>query len=218
MASSEQKHTKNIQDRLLKLDGDRAAMLDLACKGLAYPGAPMYELDILAFGAAKRAISATSALKLLVQSWNLVTARTLLRTHIDTALRFSAAWLVDNPHAFAKKIIAGERMDKIKDRKGNPLRDAYLVQCMSDTRPWLPEVYKQLSGFVHFSDSHVFASVASLDSEGDVSFQLSELDLDYPEESWIELIDCFREATEILAHYLHGYAQTKSSRQNSSPK
>jgi len=209
MTSPEQRHTKNIQDRLLKLDGDHAALLDLAHKGLAHPGAPMYELDVLAFGAAKRAISATSALKLLVQSWNLVTARTLLRTHIDTALRFSAAWLVDNPHSFAKKIIAGERIDKIKDRKGNLLRDSYLVQCMSDTRPWLPEVYKQLSGFVHFSGSHVFASVASLDAEGGVSFHLSEFDLDYPEESWIELIDCFREATEILAHHLHGYAQTK---------
>jgi len=169
----------------------------------------MFELDILAFGAAKRAISATSALKLLVESWNLVTARTLLRTHIDTALRFSAAWLVDNPHDFAKKIIAGERLDKIKDRKGNQMRDAYLVERMAAARPWLPEVYKQLSGFVHFSGSHVFASIASFDRKGSVSFHLSEFDLDYPEESWIELIDCFREATEILAHYLHGYAQTK---------
>jgi hypothetical protein len=80
---------------------------------------------------------------------------------------------------------------------------------MSGTRPWLPEVYKQLSGFVHFSGSHVFASIASLDAEDGVSFHLSEFDLDYPEESWIELIDCFREATEILAHYLHGYARTK---------
>jgi hypothetical protein len=209
MSLPEKKHTKIIQDRLRKLDGDSAAMLDLAHKGLAYDGAPMFELDILAFGSAKRAISATSALKLLVESWNLVTARTLLRTHIDTALRFSAAWLVDNPHAFAAKLIAGERMDKIKDRKGNLLRDSYLVECMSDTRPWLPEVYKQLSGFVHFSGSHVFASIASLDAEGGVSFHLSEFDLDYPEESWVELIDCFREATQILAHYLHGYAQTK---------
>jgi hypothetical protein len=205
----EQKHTENIRDRLLKLDKDRAAMLDLVIKELAYPGAPMFELDILAFGCAKRAISATSALRLLVESWNLVTARTLLRTHIDTALRFSAAWLVDNPHAFAKKIIAGERLDKIKDREGKLLRDSYLVERMSDTRPWLPEVYKQLSGFVHFSGSHVFASIASFDAEGDVSFQLSEFDLNYPEESWLELIDCFREATEILAHYIHGYAQTK---------
>jgi hypothetical protein len=138
-----------------------------------------------------------------------VTARTLLRTHIDTALRFSAAWLVENPHVFAKKIIAGERINKIKDRKGNLLSDAYLVECMSASRPWLPEVYKQLSGFVHFSGSHVFASVASLDDKGRVSFHLSEFDLDYPEESWTELIDCFREATKILAEYLHGYAWTK---------
>lgn len=154
----------------------------------------------LPFGAAKRAISATSALKLLLESWNMVTARTLLRTH---------AWMVDNPHDFAKRIIAGERLDKIKDRNGNQLRDAYLVECMAPTRPWLPEVYKPLSGFSHFSGSHVFASIATLDGAGGVSFHVSESDLDYPQESWVELIDCFREATEILVNYLHGYTQTK---------
>jgi len=80
---------------------------------------------------------------------------------------------------------------------------------MAASHPWLPEVYKQLSGFVHFSESHVFASVASLDDGGHVSFYLSEFDLDYSVESWIELIDCFREATEMLAHYLYGYTLTK---------
>lgn len=44
-------------------------MLDFARKGLAPPGAPMFELDILAFGAAKQATSATGALKLSVESW-----------------------------------------------------------------------------------------------------------------------------------------------------
>jgi hypothetical protein len=209
MPNPAKQHTKKIQERLNKLDGDCATMQNLVSNGLAHEGATMFALDILAFGAAKRAISATSALKQLIESWNMVTGRTLLRTHIDTSLRFSAAWLVDNPHDFAKKIIAGERLDKIKDRKGNQLRDAYLVECMAPSRPWLPEVYKQLSGFVHFSGAHVFASVASMDGEGSLSFQMSEYDLDYPEESWIELIDCFREATEILSNYLQGYIVTK---------
>ncbi|MBV5350034.1 hypothetical protein JZU71_02425, partial [bacterium] len=168
------KHTKDIQERLVMLDGDRDAMLELLSKGFAQAGSDMFDLDLLAFGAAKRAVSAISAVKLLVESWNLVTARTLLRTHIDTSLRFSAAWLVDNPHAFARQIIAGERIDKIKDRNGKLLRDAYLVECMAASHPWLPEVYKQLSGFVHFSGSHVYASVASLDDGGHVSFHLSE--------------------------------------------
>ena len=108
------KHTKKIRERLVTLDGDRDAMLELVSKGFAQAGLDMFDLDLLAFGAAKRAVSAISTVKLLVETSNLVTARTLLRTHIDTALRFSAAWLVDSPHAFARQIIAGERIDKIK--------------------------------------------------------------------------------------------------------
>jgi hypothetical protein len=34
--------------------------------------------------------------------------------------------------------------------------------------------------------------------------------LNFPEASWIEVLECFRESTEILAKYLHGYRVTKS--------
>jgi hypothetical protein len=36
-------------------------------------------------------VSAAAAIKVLVESWNMVSARSLLRTHLDTARRFSAA-------------------------------------------------------------------------------------------------------------------------------
>ncbi|WP_207393689.1 hypothetical protein, partial [Duganella aceris] len=134
---------------------------------------------------------------------------TLLRTHIDTALRFSAAWLVSEPHQFAIQVIGGTEIRKMKDRNGQLLTDKYLYECMSTERPWLPTVYKELSGYIHFSGSHVISSINSMDGDCRVSFLASEQDLDYPEESWLEAIGCFRESTEILVNYLHGYATTK---------
>lgn len=205
-------HTEKITSLLAELDADRAALLKLYHKRLCYEGAEIFPLDIVANGAVKRAVSANSAFKLMIESWNLVIARTLLRTHIDTALRFSAAWLVENPHDFAIKVIAGERINKMKDCKGKQLTDAYLVETHTQDRPWLPKVYSELSGYVHFSGAHVSAAVSAIGKDDRlISFKISDTDESFPESSWIEVIECFRESTEILAHYLQGYALTKQA-------
>jgi len=209
MSVSPPSYTPLVQTSLAKLGNDRAMLLNMGKEIFSANNATMFPLDLLAFCVLKRAVSTASAFKLLIDSWNMVTARTLLRTHIDTALRFCAAWLVSEPHQFAIQVIGGTEIRKMKDRNGQLLTDKYLYECMSTERPWLPTVYKELSGYIHFSGSHVISSISSMDGDGRVSFLASEQDLDYPEESWLEAIGCFRESTEILVNYLHGYATTK---------
>lgn len=210
MTPQYREHSENVKALLSKLDLDRIALLDMYHSELSYDGAPIFPLDILANGAVKRVLSSTSAFKLMIETWNLISARTLLRTHIDTALRFSAAWLVDSPHDFATKVIAGERINKMKDRKGKQLTDAYLVDVLSMDNPWMPKAYSELSGYIHFSGSHVSATVSECNEDsGAVSFRIADVDYDFPESSWLEVIECFRAATQIFAHYVHGYALTK---------
>lgn len=171
---------------------------------------PIFGLDLLACGAIKRNLSTTAAISQMVNSWNMVGARSLLRVHIDTSLRFSAAWMVDKPHEFALKVIAGDRIDKFKDSKGFRLTDAHLVKVHSAEYQWLPKVYESLSGYIHFSNSHVFDSVAKIGGDDmSISFEISATDYKFPEFSWIEIIEGTREATAILVKYLEGYILTK---------
>ena len=140
----------------------------------------------------------------------MVSARSLLRVHIDTALRFSAAWLVEQPHEFALKVIGGGRIDKLKDREGSKLTDAHLVKVHAAEYQWLPKVYENLSGYIHFSGSHVFDSVAKIgDNDMSISFEFSATDYKFPEFSWVEILECTREATAMLTKYLDGYIFTK---------
>src|SRR5438552_3292418 len=82
--------------------------------------------------------------------------------------------------------------------------DAHLIEVRTTEYPWLPRVYKHLSGYVHFSGSHIYDSVLSADkSEGSIEFEVTEFDSLYPESSWIEVVECFREGTEFLAKYLN---------------
>lgn len=204
-----QKHTDPVQAALQRLDSDRQKMLVTWKAMIGGDGAPMFPLDLLASGAVKRALSASAAMKLLVESWNMVSARSLLRTHLDTSLRFSAAWLVNNPHEFATLVISGKPINKQKDREGERLTDARLVQVRSKDYSWLPAVYDNLCGYVHFSASHLCDAVESVREDGTVDLLISDTDLNFPESSWLEVIDCFREGSAMLMKFLDGYAITK---------
>lgn len=203
-------HSKSVHELLDLLQQDQNSMLLMAQNLFGEPGAPMFGLDILAYGAIKRNLSTTQAIAQLVLAWNMVSARSLLRVHIDTALRFSAAWFVERPHDFALKVVGGHRIDKLKDRSGVRFSDAQLVEMHSAEYPWLPKVYENLSGYIHFSKSHIFDSViAPIGDDMNITFELSTTDTKFPEFSWIEILKCTRDATRMLSKYLDGYILTK---------
>jgi hypothetical protein len=202
--------SKAVESLLQKLEDDTARMRRVMMENVIPAGSPMYPLDFLAFAAAKRHASTTSAFTAMIRNWNMVVARALLRMHIDTSLRFSAAWHVADPHKFASSVLKGDRIDKMKTRTGQRLTDAHLVQLHQEQHPWLPAVYARLSGYVHFSGSHISDSIESMGEEDNtVQFLISDQDLKFPEFSWVEVLECFREATSILGLFLQGWGATK---------
>lgn len=210
MATKEPEHGPAVIEQIALVETDIGAMLKLGKRLFGEANAPIFPLDFLAYGAIKRNLSTAKALTLMVATWNMVCARSLLRVHIDTSLRFSAAWLVDKPHDFALQVLKGARIDKLKDSKGNRLTDAHLVATRSTDHQWLPAVYESLSGYVHFSGSHVYDSISDFEADrGAISVEVACTDLKYPEFSWIEVLECSREATAMLAYYLRGYIKTK---------
>lgn len=210
MQSRRSPHTKPVRQLLQAVQADADAMLKLGLATLNAGDRAMFPLDMMAIGAVKRSVSTSSAMVTMVKAWNMVCARTLLRTHLDTSLRFSAAWVVSDPHDFASLVLKGERIDRLKDREGKRLTDAHLVELRTPECPWLTAVYASLSGYVHFSRSHIVASVAALKESGStIQFEISPADTNFPDFSWVEVLECFRGSTELLAKYLHGYRVTK---------
>ena len=172
----------------------------------------MYPVDLFAMGSVKRCLSNSAAFRLLILNWNLVAARTLLRVQLDTALRFHAVFLVSDPHEFSIEVLRGTHIRKLKGRDGKPLTDAHLVSLLSPDFPWLPEVYRRTSGFIHLSESHLSAPATGLsDESGTINYEFTDQDLHYPEFSWREAIKCFTEATDIFLHYLTGWVDTKAN-------
>lgn len=214
MSEAGHRHGANVVSALENLEVLRLATIELGAEMLRTDEGKIFPVDLLAISAIKRSLSNTAAVRLLVENWNLVAARTMLRAHMDTPLRLSAVWLVDDPHGFAMKVQTGERISRMKDRNGKRMTDAYLIGHMSAEYPWITEVYDRLSGYVHFSANHLSVSITGSDDDTRVlNFALTAQDTEFPEFSWVEVIDCFNECTLILHRYLEGWTLTKANRQ-----
>lgn len=200
-----------VESLLNELEADAEGIRKFMIEAVVPYGNSRFPLDLLAFAAVKRHASTSSAFVAMVRAWNMVIARALLRMHIDTSLRFSAAWHVAEPNAFATEVLKGKRIDKLKTRTGVRLTDAHLVQLHKEAHPWLPAVYEQLSGYVHLSGAHIACAIEGLgDNDRTIQLLVSDQDLTFPEFSWIEILECFREATSILGAFLRGWSAAKN--------
>lgn len=174
-------------------------------------GNVMYSLDMVIIGIVKRCLSTSSALELLVLDWNMVCARAVLRMQLDTVLRFSAFWLSADRQRMADDVIAGKPINRMTDRDGQRMTDSYLARRLGEHFTWVPQVYEYTSGYIHFSERHLFDPIVRLNNEEKmVHYVINEKDFNFPEFSWVELVNCAASCLLIVKHLLDDYRQWKN--------
>jgi hypothetical protein len=180
----------------------------------AYGGA-LYGMDLLAIGALNRSKAHIAGFRILIEAKNMICAGALLRLQLDTAMRFFAAFLVEQPHDFAIAILRGEKVRDLKDRAGKRMTDAYLSQRLGEEFEWVPRVYERTSGYVHLSSTHLMSALSpSSENDSDdrrFTGKISAEDKPLPEAIYIEAADAFRAATDILLRYVEGWIFTKAN-------
>lgn len=177
-------------------------------------GGSLYGLDLLAYGALNRSMAHIRGFSGLIRDRNILCAGALLRLQLDTALRFSAAWLVENPHDFAASVLDGRRVQDMTDQSGKKMTDRYLTERIGEEYPWVPRVYERTSGYVHFSSVHMLAAVSMKpdeESSGFLQLKISEVDAELPDSLYIEAVEAFIAITEVLLKYVVGWTFTKAN-------
>ena len=76
-------HGAAVLARLVRTNKEVRVMLKLGKQLFGAKGAEVYPLDLLAYAAIKRNIATAEAMSIIIATWNMTTARTLLRVHID---------------------------------------------------------------------------------------------------------------------------------------
>lgn len=203
-------HGDRVKAELEKLSKYQDSLPHLGHEVIAAGNGALYPLDFVVLGIVKRSLSLASAFKTLVTDWNMVCARAILRMQIDTVIRFSAFWISNDPHQMAVEVMRGNHINRMKDKDGNKMTDAYLVRELSSEFDWMSRVYKYTSGYIHFSERHLFDSIAGLDEDDRVVlFLINDRDERFPEFSWHEIVSCFNDCAEIIVSYLDRYKHIK---------
>jgi hypothetical protein len=200
--------------RLGELKALEDSLLDLALGCMQAYGGALYPMDLLANGASNRTIAQSTCFRRMIEERNMICAGSLLRLQVDTALRFYAAYISENPHAFAHEVLKGTRVDKLKDRDGKLMRDAYLVERLAEAEglEWLARVYRETSGYIHLSSKHLFCSFTAVDVESrTMQLQVSASHDHLPEAIYVEAVDAFLATTKLYMKYLHGWGVTKQN-------
>lgn len=180
-------------------------------QALAARNGALFLFYLVIVGAVKRSLSLGHGLIGMVKARNMTCARAIVRMHVDTVSRLLAYTYVEDPERMASKIIGGESMNKFKSRDGRFLRDAYLIDRMTEAHPWVRDVYNRTSGDIHFSENQFLASVKSTNDETrTMKMVISPFDDKYPEWSWSEVVTCFHKLNEILAEVLESYVVHKN--------
>lgn len=205
-----------ITDSLQRLKSTEKTLLEMAEKIIQAYGGAIYPLDLMAQATINRTLHFIPAFSHCVETRNFFVAAPLLRMQLDSCLRFSAAWIVDDCQAYAGKILSGVEARKIKDANGNRLTDAYLVSTMSIDHPWVESVYKSCSGVVHLSRSHIVSMMterAEKPNEGRFTIALGFGTVVLEDERYIEAVEGFIATVDVLLDLLKGWRFTKDNPQ-----
>ena len=149
-----------LKNSLEKLESFKEIILKIGENNFfAYKG--IYLFDIYCTAILNKTLNILFGYISLTRANNYISAVALVRIHLDTLLRIFA------PHAsginideFAKLVIDGNSIDKLKDKVGNRLTDSFLAKELSkwDNFEWVHDVYLAGNKFVHFSENHIFTS------------------------------------------------------------
>jgi hypothetical protein len=140
---------------------------------------------------------------------NYICAASLIRLQLDSAVRFTALWSVPDPEDFAEKVSSGEQINKLKNRDGEQMRDAYLVRKLNERYPGVDQCYDHGCGYVHLSDAHFF-HVRGVTDDGKFRLQIGG-DLGVTEDNRKDATCMMDQATRLLLLFVEGYLQQLDS-------
>jgi hypothetical protein len=176
-------------------------------------GAGVHYFDYYISGILSRGLSLIYGFETLMRSSNFISASHLVRPHLDNYLRLYAAWIVDDPHEFTRKIWSGEAVRKLKDRDGQKMTDMYLKDKAKRDHPWIEDVYNETSAFIHFSHKHI-KNATTLKSMEDrtLSTFVGKTDNNVSDESRLEAVICMIKICNCISELVFGYIDTKRIR------
>ncbi|HSJ80625.1 MAG TPA: hypothetical protein VK910_05360 [Thiobacillus sp.] len=167
-------------------------------------GTRFHLTDLVIFGLINRNLGLLRAMPALVKERNIHALAPLLRVQLDGLLRLNAFRIVGSMDDLAKHVISGNSLRKFKDQDGQFLTDSNLVKLLKSEASWVEPMYETLSGWVHFSESHIFSTASPGSTDGSFVLAVGEME-SIPDQLFIEATDAIEAMHSATAELIENY-------------
>ncbi|MDQ0375976.1 hypothetical protein [Cellulomonas humilata] len=191
-----------------RLDQLRVDHLTITARALEVADGKVFLPDLIVTAMLQRSYGVVDALIDAVDTYNVHAAAPLLRLQLDTLFR--AHYIASGPDLddLTSRLQRGEEFRKIRDSEGKYLTDGRLQALAREVHGWATPVYRETSGWVHFSVSHMRTTTQGGDD--DAFFMGVPVDPSVIRASlWQEIYAASTRATEELFEYVRGWAARK---------
>lgn len=158
-------------------------------------GESLFKTDLYFCALLNKSLQLTDGFIELITQRNLTCAGILLRSNMDNCLRLYAMYIAKNPEEVVDSLMRGERIDKLDAKDGKKLRDAHIKEKLGEYDDKFVEVYRNASGYVHFSDKGFYQSVSALDGKYNIGIQVSH---EVPEKANEFILECVQTYSYFL--------------------
>ena len=205
-------HQQTVAEAIDVLESDAKKLFDLCVQMVHAHDGDVYPFDLFANGAANRSLALSSGFRTMIRDRNFICAGAIVRLQLDTAFRFYAGFLVNNPHQFATDVLAGKQIRNMKDVDGHRMTDWHLVDKLSAEFPWVKSLYDTTCEYIHLSGKHISHTVDVWAGPNNrFAFKIGEVDDDLPDSTYLNAIMAFQQSTLIFVRYLNGWIFTKNN-------
>lgn len=205
-SQTESELREQVESTLTSIESASEEIASVSGEIMRAYGGLIYMNDMLVTATLHRALCLVRGFVDLVRSRNFLATAPLLRLQLDNSLRIYAVSLVDDPNNVIRRILSGERIDRMKDRNGRRMTDKYLRDGISRVRPWVGPMYEDASEYIHLSGKHVFHSWNFEEQTMTVSGE----DFTVDDEDYLNLLNSFQKATDLLLEIARTWLYVKS--------
>lgn len=158
---------------------------------------PLTYAHFFGMGIGRRALALSSGFRSMVEQKNSLCALPIVRMQLDTSIRLYAGFFAPDHQQFCKEICYGKQINKVKSHDGSFMTDSYLVKEVAKINSWMLEVYKCTSGYIHFSDRHIFEAIRKNESM-DAQMIIGSTDFDRESKHFLEPMQCILHLNLII--------------------
>ena len=203
---------KQLQEKIQILEEAIPAYIEIAKITIKAYDCAIYHMDFYALAVINRSISLIRGFASLIKSRNYLSALHLVRPHLDNLVRFYAAFIVNEPHDFVRRVINGEKVRDLKDKDGNKMTDFYLVSKLNEEIYWAKKIYTETCGYIHLRNKHIYATLKpSKVDKHTINCVIGHEDEMIPLELVLNAIESMSQISLQLLKYLRGWAWTKDN-------